>query len=65
MSEMIKELVLALSKLDCGDNSCLFAKNKKGVRTNGGCRCLSGLKLGVRIAIEKIWYEHKDKEVSE
>lgn len=24
---------------DCGDNSCYFAKNKTGMRTNGGCRC--------------------------
>ncbi len=24
---------------DCGDNSCRFAKNKSGMRTNGGCRC--------------------------
>jgi len=24
---------------DCGDNSCLYAKNKGGMRTNGGCRC--------------------------
>lgn len=25
--------------LDCGDNSCLYASKKGGVRTNGGCRC--------------------------
>lgn len=25
---------------DCGDNSCYFAKDKSGMRTNGGCRCL-------------------------
>ena len=25
--------------LDCGDNSCLFAEHKGGMRTNGGCRC--------------------------
>ncbi len=24
---------------DCGDNSCRYAKNKGGMRTNGGCRC--------------------------
>jgi len=30
---------LEVSALDCGDNSCLFAKNKGGMRTNGGCRC--------------------------
>jgi hypothetical protein len=26
-------------ELDCGDNSCLFAKSKGGMRTNGGCSC--------------------------
>jgi hypothetical protein len=30
-------------KLDCGDNSCAFAESKTGMRTNGGCRCLSDL----------------------
>lgn len=24
---------------DCGSNSCLYATNKGGMRTNGGCRC--------------------------
>lgn len=24
---------------DCGDNSCLYAVNRGGMRTNGGCRC--------------------------
>jgi septal ring factor EnvC (AmiA/AmiB activator) len=27
-------------ELDCGDNSCIFATDKKGMRTNGGCRCI-------------------------
>lgn len=26
-------------QLDCGDNSCYFATDKTGQRTNGGCRC--------------------------
>ena len=30
-------------KLDCGDNSCMFAENKTGARTNGGCRCTDNL----------------------
>lgn len=36
------ERLIKLSKLelDCGDNSCSFAKNKGGMRTNGGCRCI-------------------------
>lgn len=29
--------------MDCGDNSCLFAKTRGGMRTNGGCRCLESL----------------------
>lgn len=33
-------------ELDCGDNSCNFAKNKTGMRTNGGCRCFD--KAGIR-----------------
>jgi hypothetical protein len=37
--------------LDCGDNSCRFAKNKGGQRTNGGCRCLRSLDPIIRIAI--------------
>lgn len=28
-----------LGVVDCGDNSCMFAVNKGGMRTNGGCRC--------------------------
>lgn len=26
-------------ELDCGDNSCKYAKAKGGMRTNAGCRC--------------------------
>lgn len=32
--------------LDCGDNSCLFAKVRGGMRTNGGCRCLEPIENG-------------------
>ena len=28
-------------EIDCGDNSCLFARSKTGMRTNGGCRCFA------------------------
>ena len=35
MAERVKQPV----ELDCGDNSCVFAKNRGGMRTNGGCRC--------------------------
>ena len=27
------------SPVDCGDNSCLCAYPRTGMRTNGGCRC--------------------------
>ena len=29
----------AIHKLDCGDNSCKYASQRGGMRTNGGCRC--------------------------
>lgn len=29
----------AAADFDCGDNSCRYAKDKGGMRTNGGCRC--------------------------
>lgn len=32
--------------LDCGDNSCRFAKNRGGMRTNGGCRCFENAGFG-------------------
>lgn len=28
-----------IAGLDCGDNSCEYATNRGGMRTNGGCRC--------------------------
>lgn len=39
MSEVDREADHEAEELDCGDNSCHFAKNKTGMRTNGGCRC--------------------------
>lgn len=30
---------------DCGDNSCMFAEKKGGMRTNGGCQCFDSGKL--------------------
>ena len=39
-------------RLDCGDNSCLFASHKGGMRTNGGCRCVD--RPGVKSALALI-----------
>jgi len=41
------------AKLDCGDNSCEFAENKTGMRTNGGCRCLKDLDFSRRMAVRR------------
>ncbi len=30
-------------ELDCGDNSCEFTRNRGGMRTNGGCRCVKDI----------------------
>ena len=35
MSNIVKKPVM-----DCGDSSCLYAVEKTGQRTNGGCRCV-------------------------
>lgn len=32
-----------MDRLDCGDSSCEFTVDKRGMRTNGGCRCLRRL----------------------
>lgn len=41
MTSITKQLreVGELLGLDCGDNGCLFAREKSGARTNGGCQC--------------------------
>ena len=44
----IDELIESLMEMDCGDSSCWFAQKKTGMRTNGGCRCLSGLPSHVK-----------------
>ena len=54
----IKPLLEVLSKLDCGDNSCRFAQNKGGMRTNGGCVCLRDIDKSVRLEIHKIWHNY-------
>lgn len=41
------------AKLDCGDNSCEFAENKTGMRTNGGCRCLKDMDFSRRMAVRR------------
>lgn len=43
-----------MGDLDCGDNSCLFAWKKGGMRTNGGCRCLQDLPTELRRDVQ-LW----------
>lgn len=38
--EALRAAVVACDEIDCGDNSCGFARAKGGMRTNGGCRCV-------------------------
>lgn len=49
--------VQRLKGKDCGDNSCHFATKKGGMRTNGGCRCLSGLPDVLRAGLTKLYKE--------
>lgn len=39
IEEPLKYAEEKMSVVDCGDNSCAFVRPKKGMRTNGGCRC--------------------------
>jgi hypothetical protein len=59
MKKEIEELfikgIAKLKNYDCGDHSCYFAKDKSGMRTNGGCRCLSNLPSQLRLAIISIY----------
>ena len=57
----LTEGVKKLENFDCGDNSCRFAKNKSGMRTNGGCRCLNNLPLQLRIGLIKLYMETQDE----
>ena len=46
-------------ELDCGDNGCYFATSKGGMRTNGGCRCLSnaGFSKGMHSTLREMLLE--------
>lgn len=55
-----QELIELLEKtqgasLDCGDNSCFFATDKGGMRTNGGCRCLRDISFEVRQYVKRTY----------
>ena len=43
--------------LDCGDSSCRFALARRGVRTNGGCRCIDrgGAAPMVASSLAAVW----------
>ncbi len=43
--------------LDCGDNSCNFARDTGGMRTNGGCRCLKAIDQGLRSKINYTFHK--------
>jgi hypothetical protein len=44
---------------DCGDNSCLYATRKGGMRTNGGCRCDACPLCGAHIRPKVPWSKHR------
>jgi hypothetical protein len=55
LEEALRALTEALN-LDCGDNSCRFARKRGGMRTNGGCRCIESRKPG---AVSRIAAAHR------
>ena len=44
------------SERDCGDNGCLYAKKRTGMRTNGGCTCDECPTCGANLRIRR----HRD-----
>lgn len=67
MTSIAKQLrdVGELLGLDCGDNSCLFARKKSGARTNGGCQCdvvtaVSAILLTVNQCVDQLGYWQKN-----
>jgi hypothetical protein len=44
--------------VDCGDNSCVCCppEERKGMRTNGGCRCVKGLVAESRLLVCRAIY---------
>ena len=38
---------------DCGDNSCRYAPQHGGMRTNGGCRCDQCPECGAHIRVSR------------
>lgn len=47
----------AREHLDCGDSSCRFALTRRGMRTNGGCRCIDrdGGRPMVASSLAAVW----------
>lgn len=64
---MTYQLLETNHPLDCGDNSCLFATNKTGMRTNGGCRCYSNATRDEkRRAVEMVqWLRSANARIAE
>jgi hypothetical protein len=57
----IRDIVTGMHGRDCGSHSCLFAINKVGQRTNGGCSCLHDrLPQLVKIGITKLYNSNKE-----
>ncbi len=51
--------------LDCQDNSCIYRDRTKpsGMRTNGGCRCMSDLRPQTkRLFVNKMFWELKRRQ---
>jgi|LSQX01.3.fsa_nt_gb hypothetical protein len=59
---IIAEIVGGLAQLSCTNHSCHF-NPPKGMGTNGGCSCLSGLPPKLRLALTLAWAKSKTKEV--
>lgn len=54
--EIARLRALCAAEIDCVDNSCRFVRERGGMRTNGGCRCVrDAQKPGTISKLSAVW----------
>ena len=57
-TDLDRLLTISALVIDCGDSSCAFARERGGMRTNGGCRCAEDKRMrtpGALAALGEAW----------
>lgn len=57
-NEELKAILLRLAELKCSDGYCHLGGSASGQHTNGGCRCLEGIRNpNVKVRVAKVLSE--------